>query len=560
MIKTVTIGIEAKGSEVGLSDGRTMTVRRPPVGVLDEPSWPARRPGWGNARGHADRLIGASLEPRMTATEVGALTPRDRQRLMLEAVRMRDGERDWRALYGSSLSSDERFCATMRWAQRREFEALRSRLCKAREAISIGSKTELAAISKSFTRLGSSPTIAARMGIAGSYKMPMMRMAERGAGDSLATYYKSFGIGQMTGLQKTMEQAMGLGTLKEPFTASKAAEIASLTSPLGSVRLGADLSRINDSFATGLGLGLKGTNSTLLRSILGGSASPMLGAGKLSGITGAGLIRGPLMGSGIGEMMRKDVGLALTGLGAMSSFDALRISRGLPGFGGGFTEEFRRTIDGLIVVEYRRIWSGDPMWFLLSHLSPRELPQLLGQGREQVYEAVLDGLEEVVLKTPVIAALRVALDSMPFLSEEQRQWLEHGLEHAERGEWLQAVPPLLLGYEGGLYNSAIDAKAIPKTSRGKLMAAEKIIKAFELEDALEAFALKLVFGGRGNSFRHGRPGNQARDQVLLMVVAIVAWVDFLFDTHGTERLVRELHDPLERALERGEATGLPAVG
>jgi hypothetical protein len=45
----------------------------------------------------------------MTAAEVGALAPRDRQRLMLEAVRLRDGERDWRALYGSFLSADERF-------------------------------------------------------------------------------------------------------------------------------------------------------------------------------------------------------------------------------------------------------------------------------------------------------------------------------------------------------------------------------------------------------------------------------------------------------------------
>ena len=551
MAKTVTINIEAEGSEVGLSAGRTVTMRRPPIRALGEPSWAARRPGWGNARGSVDRLIGASLEPRMTAAEVSALAPRDRQRLMLEAVRIRGGERDWRALYGSSLSPDERFCATMRWAQRRDFEEMRSRLREARVKISSDSKAELAAIGKSLTGLGSSPTFAERMGLAGRYEMPATRMAERWAGGSLAKYYKSFGVGQIAGLQRTVEQAMGLGTLKGSFTASKAAEIASLTSPLGSVRLGADLTRMSDSIATGLGLGLKDTNSTLLKSILGGSASSVLGAGKLSEIAGARLIRGPLISRGIGEMLGKDLNSSLTGLGAMSSFEALRVPRGLPGFGSGFTEEFRRTIDGLIVVEYRRIWRGDPMWFLLSYLSPRELPQLLKQPREQVYEAVLDGLEEVVLKTPVIAALRAALDSMPFLSKEQRHWLEHGLEHAERGEWLQAVPPLFLGYEGGLYNSAIDAKAIPETSRGKLMAAEKIIKAFELEDALEVFALKLVFGGRGNSFRHGRPENQARDQVLLMMVAIVAWVDFLFDTHGTERLARELHDPLDRALELG---------
>lgn len=552
MTKTLTITIETEGSEVELTDGRTVTVRRPPVRALRGASWAARRPGWGNAHGSAGRLIGLSVEPRMTTAEVSALAARDRQRLMLEVVRMGNAERDWQALYGSSLNPDERFCATMHWAQQREFEALQNQLREARERIAVSSKVGLAGGVKGFTGLSSLSASFEQLGIAGRYGMPVMRMTEGWTGGSLGKFYEGFGLGQMADLQKTTEQLMGLGSLKGSLTASKIAEVASLTNPLGNVLAGVDLTRISDSIAAGLGLGLKDNHSALLQSILGDSGSSMLGTGKLSEITAAGMIGYPMASRGIGEML-KDISPMLLGIGGITNFEPLRIAPNLAGFGNGFTEEFRRTIDGLIVVEYRRAWSGDPMWFLLSHLSPRELPQLLRQSRERVYEAVLDGLEEVVQKTSVIAALRAALDSMEFLSAEQRQWLEHGLEHAGRGEWVQAVPPLFLGYEGGLYSSAIDAKAIPKTNHGKLMAAEKIIKAFDLGDALEAFALKLVFGGRGNSFRHGRPENQARDQVLLIVVAIVAWVDFLFDTHGTERLAHELYDPLDRALERGEA-------
>jgi hypothetical protein len=168
-----------------------------------------------------------------------------------------------------------------------------------------------------------------------------------------------------------------------------------------------------------------------------------------------------------------------------------------------------------------------------------------------VHEAVLDALEEILDSVPVLKAIEDALKEMSFLSEDQREWLAHGLEHARKREWRQAVPPLIVGFEGALYAAALDAKAIA-VKGGKLLPAEKIIKAIELGEAYEVFALRLVFGGRGNAFRHGRPETPAREQTLLAIVAIIGWIDSALDTHGTERLAEEIRKPLARNLVASE--------
>jgi hypothetical protein len=65
-------------------------------------------------------------------------------------------------------------------------------------------------------------------------------------------------------------------------------------------------------------------------------------------------------------------------------------------------------------------------------------------------------------------------------------------------------------------------------------------------------------GGRGNAFRHGRPEDEARDQVLLILVALVGWIDVVLEAEGTRRLARQLHAPLRRAIE-GEPSNSEAA-
>jgi hypothetical protein len=250
----------------------------------------------------------------------------------------------------------------------------------------------------------------------------------------------------------------------------------------------------------------------------------------------------------------KGLGLAGLGFGKGFGMEALGFGRfglDLPKFEPwpGLGEQFRRTHEGLIVVEYVRTWANDPLWFLLEFFSPTDLPQLLGR-REAVYQAVLDGLDVVVCQSDLVPELTAALAELPFLTEIQREWLLFGLAHAQRGEWTQAVANLFAGFEGALHSAAVAAEQIDSGHEGKLIGAEAIIKTFELSEDLEAFAIRLAFGGRGNAFRHGRPRDAARDQVLLVVVALIGWVDSVIGTDGIGALVAELRGPLREAIEQ----------
>jgi hypothetical protein len=219
------------------------------------------------------------------------------------------------------------------------------------------------------------------------------------------------------------------------------------------------------------------------------------------------------------------------------------------GFGNDIWRQTQRTIESLLMAEMARLWGEDPLWFLISYLNPRKLPALLERNREEVYEAVLDGLEEVVRDAGLTEQLLAACDEIGFLTPEQREWLRHGLGHAREGDWLQAMPPLTWGFEGAIFSGAVAAKAIP-TREGKKLGAETVIKAMQLEEEFEVFAIRLVFGGHGNAFRHGRPENEARDQALLQIVALVGWVDFTLGTSGIARLAHRLESPLAGVLGR----------
>jgi len=150
----------------------------------------------------------------------------------------------------------------------------------------------------------------------------------------------------------------------------------------------------------------------------------------------------------------------------------------------------------------------------------------------------------------VLKAIEDALKEMSFLSEDQREWLAHGLEHARKREWRQAVPPLIVGFEGALYAAALDAKAIA-VKGGKLLPAEKIIKAIELGE-IRGLCPSLGFRWPGKRLSTRAPETPAREQTLLAIVAIIGWIDSALDTHGTERLAEEIRKPLARNLVASE--------
>jgi hypothetical protein len=572
MAKTLTISLPDSPvvEEIELSDGRIVEVLESARAREPETSWAARRPGWGDARGTSDVLIARAVAPRLSAAEVAQIEGRDRRRLMLAIVRGAGAERDWQRLYGTTLSVEERFVAVMRWARERNRANLVLGLREARQHLVeqaaprvvaskppgmaglgalgalLGNEARFANMAKTmdlgvrtFEALGGfdatrfEPMIAraANIGVADHLRqadtIARLRMPKPDL--SVMTKFTPLGLGKASELGKAFAARGAVSEMDLP-----GARIAEWSASRGILGMG-DVSELGKAFAE--------------RGAIPGLA-PMAAQ-----IAGKNLLPG-LYGFEKLGMTPDFTGLFPGAFGAEAAVG--KMLEGVGGFGlgaeiAGFHEQFRRSYESLIVVEYTRVWASHPLWFLLGSLNPAKLPELVGRPREEVFEAVLDALEVVVRGGELATELLAAVDQLPFVTETQRQWLMYGLRHAHRGEWVQAVANLFLGFEGALHSGAVHAELIDPSGEGKLLAAEAIIKRSELSAELQDFAIKLVFGGRGNAFRHGRPEDEARDQVLLVLVALVGWIDVVLEVEGTRRLARELHTPLREAIERGEA-------
>jgi hypothetical protein len=516
---------ERPKAKLVLSNGTTLSLRRPSLRPSLESSWAACRPGWGGARAAADRLLAASFASSGEELPVTALSGRDRRRLTLAVVGLLGAESRWRGLYGTSLTVDERLFAIVVDARRREGAELRARLRETRRRLATEASTSATpGIAKSLAGINSINRSLAGLGAfdrimkatAASNRFGLMGLGVHKSAISQALNGSSaFGIADY----KSPLSKSSFGAIPEFERGLGVAGSSRLTKTFQDIAIGAKFNSEISKIAAGLDLSF-GTSPALAR-LIGGQAAEIA---SLKNFTGAGLLRG---------------------------FDATKIGFETAEMFGGFAGQWRRSFDALILVEFARLWGDDPLWFLIRELSPLEVPELIGRDPAEVHEAVLDALEEILDSVPVLKAIEGALKEMPFLSEDQHEWLAHGLEHARKREWRQAVPPLIVGFEGALYAAALDAKAIA-VKGGKLLPAEKIIKAIELGEAYEVFALRLVFGGRGNAFRHGRPETPAREQTLLAIVAIIGWIDSAMDTRGTERLAEEIRKPLARNLVASE--------
>src|SRR6185312_1165035 len=81
--------------------------------------------------------------------------------------------------------------------------------------------------------------------------------------------------------------------------------------------------------------------------------------------------------------------------------------------------------------EFMRVWEDDPLWFLLSVFGLRAARRFAGLTRDQVEQVLLGALADVVTDGEFVAALReLVVHDAPHLTPNQRQWLDHGLEHS----------------------------------------------------------------------------------------------------------------------------------
>jgi hypothetical protein len=138
------------------------------------------------------------------------------------------------------------------------------------------------------------------------------------------------------------------------------------------------------------------------------------------------LTRGILGGLGATSAQR----LGFSGLSAQTlAWSKLSLPTGL----GQALEESRSL--WLRVERFSKRWEEHALWFILLALPLGVLARFAEMEREEVEEALLCALERVVTNSPYTQALIAALERAPHITDVQRDDLQHGLEHAERGEF-----------------------------------------------------------------------------------------------------------------------------
>jgi hypothetical protein len=536
--ETIVIA-EPPEAEVDLSMLGRVTVRSGGRRAEREIEWRSRRPLATNYRAFTDAVLAVTVQMEVPTSVIGTLPERDRRKLMLAVVRLRGEESLWRGLYGSSLSFDERFFAVMLWSHDRLSERLAERLRTLAENRVSG-----------FARAA-----VARPGIPRPlFGLDALKHMTIGF-DAFRTYDKLLGPSRYERLFATSNALTGFGT------AAKAAEgLATIKATDRAIARGFAASRPS--------VGLSRTVDLL--GPFQAAASPAL-AERVAATSS--LLRTASLFAGVRGQLAQFSGAGFPG------YDFSRITRDVAGvmqrpYGlvrphplfapGGFDALFpslRTNWSAIAPVrdllgplrefqalgEFMRQWEADPLWFLFSAFGTRAARQLAGLTRDQVEQALLTALAEVVCDGEYVAALREVLRDAPHLNPMTREWLDHALELAAAGNWVKAVPPMLLGLEGALHRAAVE-KALIIDRGGKFVPAEKVVKDMALDEDYTAFVIRRVFGGIGNAFRHGRADSGERDQVLFAIVALAGWVDRFLELNAMGVLASELSSRLDDAV------------
>jgi hypothetical protein len=198
---------------------------------------------------------------------------------------------------------------------------------------------------------------------------------------------------------------------------------------------------------------------------------------------------------------------------------------------------------------------GSALWFLLSPMSMRDLYLFSGLEHAQAEMVVLDVLEAIIVDGRFVSALEVVIAKAPHLTSAQRHHLRRALQHARKGDFLDAVPPLMCGLEGAFASAARgkgiigeDRRLLSRPSK-KLEGAGSIVKEISLDAEFRTFLRRDVFGSFGHAFRHGE-GEDARRQALLSIVALAGWTDAFMGASVRAALVELMSDRLPEAVSR----------
>ena|GEM_PF-4872664 len=217
-------------------------------------------------------------------------------------------------------------------------------------------------------------------------------------------------------------------------------------------------------------------------------------------------------------------------------------------------------------------WSRDPEWaFLVSRLdfvNGLALMVLLDEGAEDEVIAFLEG----ALADPAfIEKLEAEMEEAPLAAPHRKQ-LRVGLEYVAHREYEIAVPLLIVALEGAFMEEAERRDLVERAKTkirfteasgrsGNVGSIEAIFELLGLDDALDSFLRRQVYGGRGNGFRHGTAREGWREKALSLTVALCAYLDLI--SESDETLLVEAFSAQEQSLEiaqRPVIAALPNLG
>ena len=226
-----------------------------------------------------------------------------------------------------------------------------------------------------------------------------------------------------------------------------------------------------------------------------------------------------------------------------------------------FGRQMRLTQDTLSWYEetdqFLQRWERDALWLLFLHVGVGAARSLASLSRAEVEAIVLLALETIYSDGKYIPALREAVAVAPHVTPSQRTHLDHMLEHAEQGEYVKASGSLYLGLEGAYREAAYATAATTRpTGTKKALGFEKVVKLMDLPPEVQTFIVRAIFGGTGNTVRHGAADGIERRQVLLGVAALAAWLELFADAPALDVLGDYLTATLPTALEQREPLAL----
>jgi hypothetical protein len=192
--------------------------------------------------------------------------------------------------------------------------------------------------------------------------------------------------------------------------------------------------------------------------------------------------------------------------------------------------------------EVERLWKkyagtewGHLLWEL-DFANAFALMLLLDRDHNAVVEHVL---EPALTDPEFLREVERVLADAP-LPEANRRQLAQGLVHVGEQDYVLAVPQLILPLEGAFWQVAQDRDLVERVKgrmrftpesgeQGSAGAVEAVFEPLGIDPDFRTFLVRLVYGKSGNPFRHGNAQDGWRRTGLLLVVALVGWLDLYAD-------------------------------